>query len=80
MARLWVIVEKNTRGRIAIAICQKTTLLFKQPRRGSVIVEYRNSGQETKHKDATAMGCSRETACSCKEKFRSKKLLTEPCI
>lgn len=42
---------KNTRGRIPIAICRRTRLLFKQPKRGSIILEYRNSGQEVKHKN-----------------------------
>jgi len=49
--------EKNTRGRIEIALCQKTTPLFKQPKRDSVIPEYGNSGQEMKQKNAIAVRC-----------------------
>lgn len=42
---------KNNRERTLIAICQRISLLFNQPKRGSVILEYRNSEQETKHRN-----------------------------
>lgn len=66
---------KNTRERIALALYQKTALLFKQPKRGSAILECRNPGQEMKHENATAVGCCREAGCSCRAKFRQKDFL-----